>query len=303
MNTLIVVLLLVAFGAVIGLLVIVNKKLSEIAKPQDKDSLMLIAKSLDTMHQRLDKSAEVIGKMFGEFGEVKELGRSMKDFANFFRSPKLRGGIGEQVLYDFLGQILPKENLKTQYKFKDGQIVDAAIITRQGIIPIDSKFPLEDFKRLAESNTEEEHLEFSKDFIRAVKKHIDDIAKKYILPDEETVDFAAMYVPSEGVYHEILVHHDEIFSHAQSKNIILISPSTLYAFLQIILRALQEEYVEQKSKTILKMLVGLKQDFGKFGESLDLVNTHMTNAKNAMEKAHSEFEKIETKMEKTELLR
>src|SRR5206468_9986502 len=135
-------------------------------------------------------------------GQMNEIGRNMRELQEFLKSPKLRGNIGEQVLKDLISQIFPKNSFYLQHQFKSGDKVDAAIKTDAGILPIDSKFPMENFQKFNKSQTDEEKVHYQKEFARDVKKHIDAISKKYILPEEGTMDFALMYVPSESVYYE-----------------------------------------------------------------------------------------------------
>src|SRR5258708_10782925 len=157
-----------------------------------------------SFNERLDNATQVISQVQRNIGEMSEIGRSMKDLQEFLQSPKLRGNIGEQVLKELLGQSLPKNSFNLQYEFKSGVKVDAAIKTAAGIVPIDSKFPMENFRRMSNEKGEQDRKVAAKSFEQDVRKHIDDIAKKYILTDEGTIDYALMYIPSEAVYYEIV---------------------------------------------------------------------------------------------------
>ena len=186
---------------------VLMKWLQEMRGSLDKNTETLEKRLESTnkaINERLDNAAKVIGMVGKEVGQMSEIGRSMKDLQDFLRSPKLRGNIGEQVLKELLGQFLPKQSFHLQYRFRTGDIVDAAIKTDNGIIPIDSKFPMENFKGMIKAETEVEKKTYEKEFTRDVKKHIDDIAKKYILPEEGTTDYALMYIPSEPVFYEIM---------------------------------------------------------------------------------------------------
>src|SRR3989304_8508787 len=188
---------------------ILMKWLSEMRLSVDKNTQTMqerLEATNKAINERLDNAARVIGNVGKEVGQMSEIGRSMKDLQDFLRSPKLRGNIGEQVLRELLGQFLPKESFHLQYRFRSGEAVDAAIKTESGIIPIDSKFPMENFRQMMKSESESEKKAYEKDFIRDVKKHIDDISKKYILPEEGTIDYALMYVPSEPIYYEIMAN-------------------------------------------------------------------------------------------------
>lgn len=128
------------------------------------------------LNERLDKAAEAMRDVNREVGKMSEIGRSMQELQDFLKSPKLRGNIGEQVLKDLITQIFPKKSFHLQYSFKSGEKVDAAIQTDAGILPIDSKFPMENFQKYAKSTTEEEKINYKKEFGRDVKKHIDAIS-------------------------------------------------------------------------------------------------------------------------------
>ncbi len=249
------------------------------------------------LNERLDNAAKVIGGVQKELGTMSELGKQMKDLQNFMLSPKLRGGVGEQVLRDLLEQVLPHEHFSIQYKFKDGQIVDALIKTDRGLIPIDSKFPMENFKRLMASENEEEKESHRRAFTKDVKKHVDDIAKKYILPAEGTVDFAVMYIPSESVYYEVIVNDTNLNTYAQEKKILFVSPNSFYYFLKVILMGLEGKRVEEGAKKILETLGAIRQEAGKFGRGLEVLSGHITKAKNSMDSVSSQFQTLGGRIE------
>lgn len=257
----------------------------------------------EAVNQRLDKAAVVIQGLMKEAGAMNEIGRTMKEFQEYLNSPKIRGNIGEQVLYDALKQVFGMDQYETQFRFQDGQTVDALVKTANGSIPIDAKFPLEDYRRMVDADTDELRKTTLRDFERAVKKHIDDIARKYILPQEGTVDFAVMYVPSEGVYYEIIAESEEILTHARERRVLLVSPNTFFHFLRVILMALERTKLAEEAQKIWEALRGIQQDAGKFGESLSLVSKHLTNAKNAADSASGEYGRLANKIDQIKLLR
>jgi len=230
-------------------------------------------------NQRLDKAAYVIAELKNSVGELSEIGRGIRELQQFLSSPKIRGNIGEQILKDFLKQYFPKDSFKLQYQFKNGEKVDAAIFTSSGIIPIDSKFPLENFKKYILSQNEEEKNRFKKDFITDVKKHIQNISKKYILPEEKTVDYALMYIPSEKIYYEV-ISNDEIFDYAGEKMVLPVSPLSLYAYIKAILLSLEGQKIEEKAKKIVNLLTAIKKDYQKIEEDFLILNKHLNNAYN-----------------------
>ena len=219
----------------------------------------------------------------------------MKDLQQFLASPKLRGNIGEQVLKELLKQFLPQESFNLQYTFKSGEKVDAAIKTSAGIIPVDSKFPMENFRKMQEDKT------YVKTFESDVKKHIDDISRKYILTDEGTLDYALMYIPSEAVYYEI-VNNQTLFDYAQGKRILPVSPTTFYAYIKAILMSFEGQKIEKQAQEILSSLRAIKKDYGKVEENLGTLQKHLVNATNMMGNVFTSFTNLGQKITSTQNL-
>lgn len=253
------------------------------------------------LNERLDNAARVIGTVQKNIGEMSEIGRSMRDLQEFLQSPKLRGNIGEQVLKELLGQMLPKQSFNLQYAFKSGAIVDAAIKTEAGIIPIDSKFPMENFRKMHSSPTDAEKKSAGRDFVADIKKHIDDISKKYILPAEGTIDYALMYVPSESVYYEI-VNNSTLFDYSSKTRVLPVSPMTFYAYLRAILMGFEGQKISQHAQKILSGLRGIQKEYEKVGENLDTLNKHVTNSYNMMGQIDTGFSKLGDKIKNTNTL-
>ncbi len=288
--------LLVGFGTVIFFL---NRKLSS-KKPDETlvSWLKTMQSSLDT---RLDNATQLMGQIRQDAGRFAELSLSMKNLQDYLKSPKLRGNIGEQVLKDLISQMFPKNSFFLQYTFKSGDKVDAAIKTDAGILPIDSKFPSENFQKMMGAENEEEKERARKDFVRDVKKHITDISQKYILPEEGTMDFALMYVPSEPVYYEV-VNDMELTDYARKNRVYPVSPNTLYANLQVILLSFQGKEIEKQSHQLFALLRGIQKDYSKLGENLSVLNRHITNSYNQMSNVNSEFIQIGQKLSSTQNL-
>lgn len=248
-----------------------------------------------SFNQRLDMATNVIVQVQKNIGEFSEIGRSVKQLQEFLNSPKLRGNIGEQVLKELLKQFLPHGSYKLQYNFKNGERVDAVVVTSGGLIPIDSKFPMENFKKSSLDKT------FVKEFQRDVRKHIDDISKKYILTDEGTVDYALMYIPSESVYYEI-ANDNLLFDYAATKRILPVSPITFYAYLKAILVSFEGQKIEKQAKEILTTIRSIKKDFEKTQDNLNTLQKHMTNAYNMMNQVFGSFAKLGQKIEGVQAL-
>lgn len=246
-------------------------------------------------NERLDNATRVISQVHRNIGEFSEIGRSMKDLQEFLNSPKLRGNLGEQVLKELLKQFLPSQTYKLQYSFKSGEKVDAVVLTSGGLIPIDSKFPMENFRKMSEDK------QYKKEFEKDVKKHIDDISRKYILTAEGTIDYALMYIPSEAVYYEI-VNNESLFEYGGEKRVLPVSPTTFYAYIKAILMSFEGQKIEKQAKEILISLRSIKKDFEKTGENLNILQKHLTNAYNMMNNVFSSFNTLGQKIEGTQKL-
>jgi DNA recombination protein RmuC len=248
------------------------------------------------LFSRLDQATAVISDLKKEAGAFGEVSRSMKDLQDYLKSPKLRGNIGEQVLTDLIAQMFPKNSFHLQYHFKTGQIVDAAIKTQAGILPIDSKFPMENFQKIYSAASATDKASARSAFIRDVKKHIKDISGKYILPEEGTLDFALMYIPSESIYYEI-VSEQELLDLARESRVYPVSPTTLYAHLQTILLSLEGQKIAGKTSEVFTLLRAVQKDYEKLNENFTLLGKHLTNAYNSMNSTGQSINQIGSKLD------
>lgn len=260
-------------------------------KPEADPTLIEWLKSTGT---KMDRQNEEINRRLQEsarsIGEMSEIGKSMKDLQEFLASPKLRGGLGEQVLKVLLEESLPRNSFALQYAFRNGTKVDAVIKTDSGIIPIDSKFTMENFKKMHTDKT------FEKDFIRDVKSRVDEIASKYILTDEGTVDFALMYVPSESVYYEVVNSESDLMNYAYKRRVMPVSPSTFYAFLRSVLLSFEGQRITAEIKSIQQNLRAIHQETGKFAEILTTLQTHINNSYHTMSRVSTQFANLSQKV-------
>ena len=261
--------------------------------------------SAASMNTRLDKAAEVVGDLREKIGQIHEVGKAAQELVNIMRAPKLRGGMGELFLGDLLAQILPQEHYAMPYRFKSGEAVDAVIRIGPRLVPIDAKFPYENFKRVVAATAEAERVAARKQFLRDVKKHVDAIATKYILPDEGTYDFALIYVPAENVYYETIIKEDvgeerQLFSYALAKRVIPVSPNSFYAYVQTILLGLRGMKVEERAQEILGELSRLRGDFEKVQENLRVLGRHLTNASGSYSETERTITKLDAKLSQIE---
>lgn len=268
-----------------------NKTLNEALRDTNKNITSTLQTNTKSLNERLDNAARVIATVQKNIGEMSEIGRGMQELQEFLRSPKLRGNIGEQVLKELLSQMLPKQSFHLQYSFKNGTIVDAAIKTDAGIIPIDSKFPMESFRRLSSTQNEPEKKAAEKEFVEDVKGHLESISKKYILPSEGTIDYALMYIPSESVYYEI-INNPDLFDYSTKKRVLPVSPMTFYAYLKAILMGFEGQRISQKAREILSGIRAIQKEYEKVGENLDTLGKHVSNSYNMMSQVQSGFSRL-----------
>ncbi len=270
-----------------------------------RESLDVVQRSQTSVGERLDNTARVVGEVQRGLGELREatakvfeVGRSVNQLHDILKAPKLRGGLGELFLADLLGQILPAEHVLLQHGFRSGERVDAAIRLGDGLVPIDAKFPLEDFRRMLDAGDDDMRARARKAFIARVRKHVDDVATKYILPDEDTYDFALMYIPAENVFYEAVVRDDtrELVSYALERKVIPVSPNTLYAYLQAIVLGLRGMRIEARAQEVIDQLGRLTGDLAKLREDMRLVGRHLGNAEQAFASAERRFDRFEQRL-------
>ena len=288
------------------------KAVSREVSHQLQEGMKLVQSGQTAVGERLDRAATVVGEVQGSLGKlaeatqrVAEVGRDLQGLERILKSPKIRGGLGETLLAELLAQMLPREHYELQYGFKSGEKVDAVIRIGPGLVPVDAKFPLENFRRMVEESDEERSKSFRKAFGRDVKLRIEEIAKKYILPDEDTYDFALMYVPAENVYYETIVKDDSsedesIATYALSRRVVPVSPNSLYAYLQVIILGLRGLRIEANAREIQNDLIRLGGDIDRVREHFDKVRTHLGNAQKQFEEADRDLGRFEAKLEAVE---
>lgn len=286
-----------------------NKALGELRKEMRTElgeaRKMQFASSQD-LNKRLDKSAEVISgvqKQLGQVGEatkqMHEIGKDISSLQNILRNPKARGSFGELLLENLLGQIFPREHYEMQYKFGNEKIADAVLkLKDKKIVAIDSKFPLEDFQKLLSCESDNERAKMKKALVAQTKKHVDEIAKKYILPDEGTLDFAFMYVPAENVYYELTTSEENILDYAWKKKIFIVSPNSFYAYLVTVLQGLHALEIDKNIQKIQTDMARVGVEFGKFGEEYRKVGVHLQHASGSYADSDKRLENLKTKMQK-----
>ena len=280
---------------------------------QLQDGMTLIQSAQTTMGQRLADTTRVVGEVQGSLGKLGEatqrvvdVGKEIQGLEQILKSPKIRGGLGEMLLEQLLAQMLPREHYELQHLFKSGERVDAAISLAGRLVPVDAKFPLENFRRMLAEPEEERRRPVRKQFARDVKTRIDEIAKKYILPDEGTFDFALMYVPAENVYYEIIIKDDAdagdeaIATYALSRRVVPVSPNSFYAYLQVIILGLSGLRIEAHAREIQNDLARLAGDLDKVREPIRTLGKHLGNAQSQFTDAEHALERFKDKLDAIE---
>ena len=260
-----------------------------------------------TVGERIADTTKVFGEVKERLGEltkgteqIQEVGKNISGLQELLRAPIFRGGFGELLLERLLDDILPHKNYSLQHRFRNGETVDAVIRIGENLIPIDSKFPLEDFERMLSSESEEEQAALRRQFTRTIKKHIDSVTK-YILPDEHTFDFALMYIPAENVYYETILRghaeESEIYSYSLQKRVIPVSPNSFYAYLQVIILGLKGLHIESAAREILGHLGRLQGDLADFQKDYTTVGTHIRHASQKHDEAARKLTRLGDKLQ------
>src|SRR6266702_3677473 len=255
------------------------------------DAATIAAQAQTAMASELKNSRETLGQIQQQLGAVQQAGHQMSQTAqtlqNILGGAKSRGSLGEVALERLLEDALPRERYQRQYRFSSGEAADAVIFLRDKLLPIDSKFPLDAFRRISEQSAAQaspQADEARRAFVTAVKGHAESIAKKYILPNEGTLGIALMFVPSENVYYELLMTADAkaqpLDEYCRSRNVIAVSPNTLYAHLQVI-------QIEENAERLHASLAGMQKQMDNLTEVFEKLGTHLKNA----QQSYSESEK------------
>jgi DNA recombination protein RmuC len=268
----------------------VNERLNQM-----NQSLQEANKSID---QKLASATGIFGGVQKQLGKLEatniqilDVSKNISSLQDLLRAPKFRGEMGETLLENLLAQVLPKEYFQTQYRFKSGDTVDAVIRLGDKIVPVDAKFSLENFQRMVSATDEAQRHACHRKFVQDVKDRIDEISGKYILPAENTYDFALMYIPAENVYYEMIIK-ENMLSYSLSKKVIPVSPNTFYAYLQVICLGLKGLKVEENAKMILKGLSALSVEITKFKEDFDTLGVHLGNARGKYEDSQKKLDRF-----------
>ncbi|MDP2904758.1 MAG: DNA recombination protein RmuC, partial [Candidatus Omnitrophota bacterium] len=271
----------------------VNQRLNQMTQ-SIQEANKIIAQNLSSTTSVFGNVREELGRLGKTNERIVEISKDISSLQELLRAPKFRGQMGETMLENLLGQVLPREHYQMQYRFKSGEAVDAIIRLGGRLVPVDAKFSLENFQKMAACADEQEKNTCRKKFLQDVKNRVEEVAAKYILPEENTYDFALMYIPAESVYYEAVIKED-LLSYFVGRKVIPVSPNTFFAYLQVICFGLRGLKIEENAKQILKGLSALSVEINKFKEEFDILGSHLGNARTKYDDAGKRLEKFNEK--------
>ncbi len=279
----------------------VDRRFGELDTKVDRRLEGLDGRLLSTQKSAGDTATQIVERLTKLDGTAAQMLARANDLARLeqvLRPPKARGGFGELLLENLLRDRLPPSAYATQHGFKSGERVDA-VIRVEKLIPIDAKFPLDNFERMVDAQTDGERELFEKAFTRDIRGHIDAISAKYVKPAEGTYDFAFMYLPVEGIYYELVCGKTgALLKYAHDRRVFPVSPTTFTAYLQVIAFGLKGMEFEQNAQEVMGYLSGLRKDFGRFREDFELVGTHLGRAQTKYVDAEKRLDRFDGKLER-----
>ena len=324
------IIILVLVLTAVGALIYITLKRKPEEKPQDNSAMVMMQEQLKEMRQTLQnfgsqvenkmgdstkmfqqqfaQSAKIVRDVTERLTKLDETNKQVMGVADqlqgledVLKNPKHRGVLGEYYLENVLKNVLPPSNYKMQYEFKNGEIVDAAVFIKDKIIPIDSKFSLENYNRIVQERDPQRREELEKQFKADLKNRIDETAK-YIRPSENTMDFAFMFIPAEGIYYDLLINQvgaikvntrDLIEYAFKEKHVIIVSPTSFFAYLQTVMQGLRALQIEESAKEIRKYVEMLQKHLMSYEEYLQKLGNNLGTTVNMYNKAYKEFGKID----------
>ena len=323
MTNIIYIIIGVVAGAIIGVVIFLINEQGKKKEEKEDQSLLMIQNQIQeitrTLDNKLEESTQMIQRQLGESIKVIEknaqeltkvnegqkqvidITKQLESLQDILKNPKQRGVLGEYYLETVLKNVLPPGSFQMQYEFKDGTAVDAVVFVKNMIIPVDSKFSLENYNRLLETKDEIERTRLEAAFRDDLKNRIDETAK-YIKPGEKTTDFAFMFIPSEAVYYDLLINkigavksntRDLIQYAAGEKKVMIVSPTTFLAYLQTVLQGLKALQIEESAKEIRKRVIELGRHLGSYENYMKKLGTHLGTSIGMYNQAYKELGKID----------
>jgi len=313
----------VLIAVAIGFWVILREMRKKTQRPEDNQAMLLLQNQITELNRTLDtklgESIKIAQQQFGESAkiireitqeltkvgegqkQVVSIADQLRNLQDILKNPKQRGVLGEYYLEVVLKNVLPPGRYQMQYPFKDGTIVDAVVITKEGVIPIDSKFSLENYNRILEARTDVEREKYEMAFYNDLKTRIDETSK-YVKPEEGTLEFAFMFIPSEAVYYDLLINKvgavkastENLLEYAYSKKkVLVVSPTTFLAYLQTVLQGLKATQIEESAKEIRNRVIELGRHLMNYEDYMKKLGVHLGTAVNSYDRAYKELGKID----------
>ncbi len=283
-----------------------SKTLREQLSETNKNTQSQFVASQRSLNEVSRLTSNIVKEVTEKLTKLDETNKQVVGFAdqlqsleNILKNPKQRGVLGEYFLETLLGNLFSPSQYKMQYKFEDGEIVDAAIFVKDKVIPIDSKFSLENYNKIQEEKNASEREKLVKQFKIDLKNRIDETSK-YIRPEENTMDFAFMFIPAEGIFYDLLVYKvgsdvnsKDLIEYAFSKRVIIVSPNSFFAYLQTVLQALKNLEIEESVQEIKKNIIQLQKHINSYDENMLKLGKHLGTTVNTYNSSYKEFKKID----------
>ncbi|MEK7541097.1 MAG: DNA recombination protein RmuC [Patescibacteria group bacterium] len=318
MDTINILLTIIIIILTIAVFLLLKKK----TEKKDSDSLLMLQQQINQIVQVLDsklsesnkslqhqfsQSANIIRDVTEKLTRLDETNKQVVGFADqlqglqdILKNPKQRGVLGEYYLETVLKNVLPPSSYQMQYSFSNGEIVDAVVFIDKRIIPIDSKFSLENYNRILETRDPNEKKRFETAFVNDLKLRIDETSK-YVRPEEKTMDFAFMFIPSEAVYYDLLINKvgaitedtNNLIYYAGKKKVMIVSPTSFLAYLQTVLQGLRNQKISEQAQTIIKEVERLGKHLFTYSEHMKRLGQHLDTTVSSYNKAGKELEKID----------
>lgn len=282
----------------------VDRRLAENVRAM-QESKSFLADRASSTERTVREVTSTLHKLEHATAALKTSTDEISSFQNLLKIPKVRGSFGEVILNNLLADILPHDRYRTQYTFAaTNEIADAIIHLQDGhIVAIDAKFPLANYEAMAREDKPDQKNRLRVAVMRDLKKHISDIARKYISPPDHTLDYAFMYIPVEGVYYETMVQGsdgDTLWDFCLKNHVVPVSPNSFLAYLQTILIGLRGMKIEQQARQILENINQVQRDFQHFSEDFSMLGRHLTNAKNRFDDSARRLDKFQNRLEQIE---
>lgn len=275
-----------------------NKTMREGSQAQFRESRELIQDINKEMNEQLRNVVKEVSLVGESSKQVFQVADQLKELQDILKNPKQRGILGEYYLETVLQNVLPPESFQMQYAFQNGEIVDAVVFVKGRVIPVDSKFSLDNYNRFVEARDTAERTQYEKIFINDLKLRITETAK-YIRPSEKTTDFAFMFIPHEGIYYDLLSNkvgagEENLIQRAAGKHkVIIVSPTSFLAYLQTVLQGLKAMAIEERAQDIIKNVEKLSVHIAKYEDFYQKLGNTLATTVNHYNAGYKELGKID----------